>query len=74
MSPLIFEDKDSNQPYDDRAELVQKKNEWDETYLVDRRYSLTVVVRFDCPTVTIPEYKKCTVHITSILLRGITDN
>ena len=25
---------------------------------MDRRYKLTVAVRFDCPTVTIPEYIK----------------
>ena len=25
MSPLIFEDKDGKQPYDDRAEPVQKQ-------------------------------------------------
>ena len=35
----------------------RNKEEWEETYLVDRRYLLTVVIRFDCPTITIPEYK-----------------
>ena len=35
---------------------------------------MTVAVRFDFPTVTIPEYKKYTVLITVILLRGIMDN
>ncbi len=53
LSTLIFEDKDGKQAYNDRARASPEKRR------NERKLTLwTVTVRFDCPTVTIPEYKK----------------
>ena len=66
LSTLIFKDKDGKRPYNDRAYPVQKQGRMKETSLVDRRYYLTVAVRFDYPTKAIPEYKQQKLHCTLI--------
>ncbi len=60
-----------------KTEQIQSRNKekGEETYLVDGRYSLTIAIRFDCPTKSIPGNKiSCTVHTTVIIKRGVMVN